>query len=123
MHATLSIDVDVEHDLIVIEMGGFFGPDDISGFVGARNKAHRKLSCGPNQHVTLVDIRNMSIQAQESVSNFAAVLANPRYASKRLAFVVSRSLARLQVKRAAEGREARYFTCPEEAASWLTSEG
>lgn len=120
--ASFSITVDVPHSLVRITMSGFFEADDIAAFVKARDAAHQQLLSAPNQHVTLVDIREMQIQAQDSVAAFQRVLANPAIRSRRLAFVVARSLARLQVQRAADARDAVYFADVAEAERWLFDE-
>ncbi|UVO52354.1 hypothetical protein M0208_18245 [Sphingomonas sp. SUN019] len=119
MKPEFDIAVDVPRDLVRITMLGFFAADDIARFVDARDRAVSQLKCGPNQHCTLVDIRGMDIQAQESVSRFQSVLADPAKASRRLAFVVARSLARMQAKRAADSRDAGYFETLEDAEAWL----
>jgi hypothetical protein len=119
MKAHFSIRVDVPRSLVVITMAGFFAPADIARFVAARNDAHRLLTCGANQQVTLIDIRAMDIQAQDSVAAFRAVLVDPARASRRLAFVVPQSLARMQIQRAADSRAAHYFGSPEDAEHWL----
>ncbi|MEG8041203.1 STAS/SEC14 domain-containing protein [Sphingomonas sp. LR60] len=116
----MSFDVEPHRDLVRITLAGFFTPDDVERFVAARDAAHRQLRCGPNAHVTLVDMRAMQIQSQETVTAFQQVLADPRHTSRRLAFVVARSLARLQIKRAASEREAAYFTAVDEAEAWVT---
>ncbi len=119
MKAHFSIRVDVPRSLVVITMAGFFEPADIARFVAARNDAHRLLTCGANQQVTLIDIRAMDIQAQDSVAAFRAVLVDPARASRRLAFVVPQSLARMQIQRAADSRAAHYFGSLEDAEHWL----
>ncbi len=119
MEAAFSIDVDASTNIVKIEMSGFFATEDIVRFVAARDQSHRLLTCGPNQHGTLVDIRGMKIQSQDSVESFKHVLNNPRFASKRLAIVVAQSLARMQIKRAASTREACYFDSVEQAEAWL----
>ena len=119
MKATYDIDVDVAHDLVRITMSGFFSEREIADFVAARNRAHALLRCGPHDHVTLVDIRDMRIQSQDSVAVFQKVLNDPERTSRKLAFVTAQSLARLQVRRAASGREAEYFNDPAEAEAWL----
>ena len=107
-------------DLVTITMGGFFSQPDINAFAHARDVAHRELRCGPNQHLTLVDMREMLIQSQEAVAGFRAVLGNSATRSKRIAMVVSKTLARMQVERAAQRRDVAYFTGePEEAREWL----
>lgn len=120
--ADFSITVDVQRSLVRMTMSGFFAADDIARFVQARDAAHRQLLSAPNQHVTLVDIREMQIQAQDSVAAFQRVLANPVIRSRRLAFVVARSLARLQVQRAADTRDAAYFADVADAERWLLDE-
>jgi hypothetical protein len=47
----------------------------------------------PNQHLTLVDIREMQIQSQEAVNEFQAVMSASGTASKRIALVLSKSFA------------------------------
>lgn len=100
-------------------MKGFFEPADIARFVAARDLAHQRLLSPPNGHVTLVDITAMDIQSQDAVAEFHAVLASPTTASRRIAFVVALSLARGQVRRAARGRDAAFFTTVHDAERWL----
>lgn len=119
MMPRMSIDVEPQRDLVRITLAGFFAPADVARFVAERDAAHQRLRCGPNQHLTLVDIRAMRIQSQDSVAAFQQVLGDPRMVSRRLAFVVARSLARLQIRRAAAEREAAYFTAIEDAEAWL----
>lgn len=119
MSAVYTIDVEPSRDLVRIEMSGFFTEADIAGFLDARAAAHAQLSCGPNQHLTLNDLRGMKIQAQEIVEAFRGMLADPSYRSKRLAFVVSPTLARSQLVRAVASRNARFFEDIAEAEMWL----
>ncbi len=119
MSAEYSIAVDPSRDLVRIRMSGFFTHADIEGFLAARNEAHAQLTCRPNAHLTLNDIREMKIQSQEIVDAFRAMLAAPDYRSRRLAFVVSSTLARSQLGRALGGRDARCFEDIEAAERWL----
>lgn len=119
MAATFSIDIDADRSLVRIAMSGFFAANDIAAFSSAKRDALLKLRSRPNQHVTLVDVTAMDIQAQGSVAQFQDLIADPRAAARRMAFVVSKSLARIQAQRAAERRDARFFTSREEAESWL----
>lgn len=122
MDATFSITADIPRHMLCVTMAGFFTPDDIARFAVERDQAHRLLRCLPNQHVTLVDMRGMVIQAQDSVDRFQAILGNPAIKSRQIAFVVSRSLARMQIKRAAASSNAAYFMEMEEATAWLLGE-
>jgi hypothetical protein len=121
MSATFQIEADPARDLIRIRMGGFFTPADIAAFLKAREDAHAKLTCGRNQHVTLNDVRDMKIQSQDAVDAFRGMLAQPHHASRRLAFVVSPTLARSQLMRAIDARHARLFEDPATAEAWLFS--
>ncbi|NIJ65416.1 hypothetical protein FHR20_002378 [Sphingomonas leidyi] len=119
MSADFTIDVDPARDLVRIRMGGFFTSADIDAFLAERARAHAQLTCGPNRHLTLNDLRDMKIQAQESVEMFRAMLADPAHRSRRLAFVIGRTLARTQLQRALDRRIARCFDDPWAAEAWL----
>lgn len=119
MSAEFSFRVDRRRGLVRIRMAGFFTRADIRAFLAAREKAHEALGCAPNQHLTLNDVRGMKIQAQDIVDAFQEMLAAPEYRSRRLAFIVSPTLAKLQLMRALDSRVARSFEDPVEAEAWL----
>lgn len=122
MSASFSITADPARDLIRIRMGGFFKAENIASFLRERDSAHARLGCAPNQHLTLNDVREMSIQPQDAVKAFQEMLADPAYRSRRLAFVVSPTLARGQLARALDGRpNTRLFDDVTEAEAWLLS--
>lgn len=116
--ATFFVTAEPERDLIRIHLAGFLTQDGVTAFFKARNAAHRELRCGPNQHITIADVRGMAVQAQELVHRFQSMLADPAYRSRRLAIVTPSSLARMQVQRAAGNPHARFFTDPDEAEAW-----
>ena len=107
MSAEFSIRTDVCTSVINIVMKGFFDADDIARFLAARAAAHAELRCAPNAHCTINDVREMKIQAQEIVGAFQAMLADPAYRSRKLAFVTAPTLARPQLLRAIGSRGAR----------------
>ena len=119
MSGRFSVEADPSRDLVRIKMSGFFSEEDIKAFLEARTRAHAALACGPNEHLTLNDLRGMKIQSQESVAAFQGLLAAPEYRSRRLAFVVGPSLARNQLMRAAANRDVRCFSDPVAAEAWL----
>ncbi|WP_431469449.1 STAS/SEC14 domain-containing protein [Sphingosinithalassobacter sp. LHW66-3] len=120
MSAHFEIDVDVPRSLVRIVMAGFFEPADLARFVEARRAAHARLLCGRNQHLTMNDLRGMKIQSQEMVDAFRAMLADPAYRSRRLAFVTGPTLARMQLERAVHGRsDVACFSTPDAAQAWL----
>jgi hypothetical protein len=122
MNASFSFDVDRMRDLVRIQMAGLFTSADIAAFLEARRRAHAELRCAPNEHVTLNDLRGMKIQSQEGVAAFRLMLSDPAFRSRRLAFVASQTLARSQLMRALDGREARCFDSVDEAETWLFDE-
>lgn len=100
-------------------MSGLFREGDMTDFLEARRQAHAQLCCGPNQHVTLNDVRELKIQPQETVLAFQQMLADPEYRSRRLAFVTASTLATGQLMRALDGRPGRRFDDPQAAEAWL----
>jgi hypothetical protein len=121
MSAIYSIHAEPERDLIRIAMAGLFTPEDILGFYEMRREAHARLTCRRNAHLTINDLRGMKIQPQESVTGFQQLLGAPEYRSRRLAFVIGRTLARSQLQRALSGRgpDTRCFDTIAEAEAWL----
>ena len=119
MSAHFSFEVDRPRNLVRIVMAGLFREDDVAAFLSARTEAHAKLYCGPNQHVTLNDVRDLKIQPQETVAAFREMLADPAYRSRRLAFVTASTLAAGQLMRALDGRPGQRFDDPEAALTWL----
>ncbi|AQR74912.1 hypothetical protein [Sphingomonas sp. LM7] len=121
MSATFSIEAEPERDLVRITMGGLFTPQDIQDFYKAREAAHARLTCARNEHLTINDLRGMKIQPQESVAGFQQMLGAPEYRSRRLAFVIGRTLARSQLQRALSGRgsSTHCFDSVAEAEAWL----
>ena len=122
MKAEFTFEVDPARDLVRIRMAGFFRQADIADFLEARRAAHQKLTCPPNAHLTINDIRGMDIQSHDIVDAFREMLAASEYRSRRLAFVVGYTLARSQVIRALESRAARWFDDPAKAEAWLLAE-
>lgn len=123
MDAIYKVEVDPVGNIVRHYLAGFFQPIDVEMHVAARDAAHEQLTSGPNEHVTLVDVRDMKIQQQDIVKAFSSVLADPRHRSRKLAFVVALSLARMQLLRATASRDARYFTDIDEAEAWLMAVG
>lgn len=122
MDAHFTIDVDPARDLVRIAMTGFFALEDIERFVQARAEAHHALTCGPNEHLSLADLRGFKIQSREVIEQFGVLLAAPEYRSRRLAFVLEPTLLRSQVQRLITHRTARCFDSPANAEAWLFAE-
>ena len=118
MSARFQIDVEPARDLVRITMSGFYSAGDIDSFLAKREAAHRLLTCGPNEHLTLNDVRGMKIQSQDSVQAFQQMLSDPAYRSRRLAFLVDQTLALFQLERALANRDARCFATVQQAEAW-----
>jgi len=124
MSATFSFDVDPARNLVRISMSGFFQREDIIALAAARDKAHEELRCPANAHVTLIDVRQLKIQSQETMGAFEALLAARDQRSRRLALVVAQTLARTQVERTLASRPgAACFSDPFAALAWLLDDG
>ncbi|NJR77638.1 hypothetical protein [Sphingomonas corticis] len=122
MDGNFTFAVEPDRDLIRTRMAGFFDDDAFVRYVAARAAAFRQLRCGANQHLWLVDLREMKIQSQEMVTAFSTILSDPAYRSKRLGFVVATSLARMQLRRALGdrcGNGVQLFVDANEAEAWV----
>ena len=122
MSDKFSFAIDRSRGLVRITMAGFYTLEDIRDFVAARKRAHEELGWAPNAHLTLNDVREMKVQPQETVQAFQAMLMAPEYRSRRLAFVVNKSLAQAQLARAVAGREAHFFNDIASAERYLFAE-
>lgn len=119
MIAQFIVRTDPIHDLVRIALSGFFVAADVTALRDALAAQHKRLLCPRHQHVTLIDVSRMSVQSQEMVAAFHDLLADPRFHSRRLAFVVDPTLIRSQLRRALGERPARYFDNEYAAEAWL----
>lgn len=103
-------------------MSGFFQAAQIAELRTAVVAALAQLRCPPGRHLTLVDIRQMDIQSQDAVAQFEQLLSAPEVRSRKIGFIVARSLARLQIKRAASHRAADFFEDEGSAEAWLVAQ-
>jgi hypothetical protein len=107
----------VGRNMIRIKMGGFFSEEDVGRFAAHYRSILTQLDA-PG-HLTLADIRQMKIQAQPVVEAFTSLLALPDLRSRRLAFVCSSTLARLQAQRLTDREGVKFFDDEFEAEAWL----
>lgn len=122
MSEKFHFEIDRARGLVRITMSGFYEPEDVAAFVEARKKAHAELGLAPNAHITLNDLRGMKVQSQETVRAFQAILTAPEYRSRKLAFVVDRNLAAMQLDRTLVARDAQIFTDTASAERYLFAE-
>lgn len=117
MNAKYQITPDRSLNLMRAQMEGFFNGDDVQRFAADYRDALSKI-ISPG-HLTMLDITGMKIQAQDVVGSFTALLASPDVRSRKLAFVCSSTLARLQAQRLTERDGVEFFENAKEAEAWL----
>ncbi len=122
MSADFSIRLNRDRNLLDVRLGGFFTLDDVARYRSAITAASRELGGDPGQQIMLCDISDMRIQSQDVVEAFRQNMADPLYARRRVALIVTATLARTQAQRAVGRREARMFTSRVDAEAWLFSE-
>ena len=89
MNAAFDFDVDSTRNLVKLTLSGFFHREDVAALARARTEAYRDLRCAPNGHLTLIDVRDLKIQSQETMRGFASLLADREYLSRRVALIVA----------------------------------
>ncbi|VXD00299.1 hypothetical protein [Sphingomonas sp. 8AM] len=120
MQGWFRIEADRRASLIRLTMGGFFDSETVVAMRAQMVTAIDSLTCPPNEHLTLCDMRSMDIQSQERVEEFSRLVGSDDVRSRRLAFVTAKSLARLQAKRLSSRPGLEFFSDPESAHDWLT---
>ena len=121
MSAKFSFAVDRSLGLIEIAMRGVFTLEDVAAFLDARWAAHRALGWPANRHLTLNDLSELRQQPREIVMAFQAILGDPEFKSRKLAFVVGEAPVRSQLTRALLSRDAICFSDRDSARAWLLS--
>lgn len=105
-----------------MKIAGFFEPSDVAAFAQAvaGEIACLRPSLAGRPHVSICDARGVQIQSKEAVAAFADMLAHPAARSRRLAFIVDATLARMQIKRlTARDESSAYFTDDAGAEAWV----
>lgn len=120
MRADFKVTASPTNRCVSLALLGFFKPTDVDALRAAIRREYARLRCGPNEHRTLLDLREMEIQSQDTLVYFAELLNDPTYQGERLAIVYSHTLVRMQIGRVASDREhTRYFDDVDAAKSWL----
>lgn len=111
--------VDAARSLVCYVLAGFFDAAWVETITNGRAEAERRLRCGANRHVTLIDISGCKIQARDTMERFAAMIDDPRHRGRALAVVVGGSLARAQLARVIDREQVAFFVTVAEAERWL----
>lgn len=118
-----SIQVDVARKLIDLRIGGLITPEDAAWIGEELRAAIRTLGADVGKHVTLYDGSGVHVVPQETVELIKHTLDNPAVRAmwaRKIAFVVSTALARLQAQRLREVRpDLGIFDDRESAIDWL----
>lgn len=117
MDVFYEIEAEPRHNLMRVRMAGFFEEEDVRAFATLYREKRQALDAA--DHLTLANICDMKIQAQDIVAAFRTFMAMPDIASRKLAFVSSSTLARLQAQRLTEREEVRFFDNEAAARDWL----
>lgn len=108
-----------ERALIRLTMGGFYEPEEALALARHMAAAVSELGAPRNAHLTLADIRDMAIQSQDAVAAFMQVVGAEDIRSRKLAFVVARSLSRMQARRLTSRPDVEFFDDMPSAEAWL----
>ena len=119
MPASYAATAHPERDLLLLTLSGFFDLAGLADFDRARHAAHERLCCARNRHDTLIAGRELRLQAQDVVTPFRAMLAEPQTRARRIAFVTGAGAIRMQVRRIADRPDIRCFAGFADAETWL----
>ena len=122
MDPTFEISIEPRCGLMRVKLGGFFAVADVEALEFEKRAALVRLGMPANQHLTLVDVSECKLQPQDVFGAFQSAIADPRYMSRRIAFVTGSSLARMQVRRMLKRDDAAFFETVEQAETWLFEE-
>ncbi|NLS27878.1 hypothetical protein S2M10_28800 [Sphingomonas sp. S2M10] len=116
------IDVDRDLRLVHVTLAGVPSPEDVGWIAEELGAAVLSLGAGAGRHCTLYDARGVHVLPQATadfvLKNFADT--ETTRGARRLAFVASTMLTRLQIRRIVEARpRARLFEDVEQARLWL----
>jgi hypothetical protein len=117
------IEVDLARKLIDLRLSGIVGPEDAAWIGEELRAAIRALGQDVGKHVTLYDASGVQVVPTATVEllqqTFTNAAVRPLWARK-VAFVVSTALARMQVQRLKEARaDIAVFDDREAAIAWL----
>ncbi|MEP9358455.1 hypothetical protein [Sphingomonas sp. KR3-1] len=118
-----SITVDTARKLVDLRIGGLVSAEDATWIGEELRAAIRALGEDIGKHVTLYDASAVHVVPQETVELIKHTLDNPAVRqlwARKIAFVVTTALAKLQVQRLREVRpDLGLFEDRESAIAWL----
>jgi len=120
------VEVDPERKLIDVRLFGSISPED-AGWIGEEVRAAiRALGDGVGDHVTLYDASAVQVLPVATIALLQETFDNPAVRllwARKVAFVVTTALARMQVQRIRRVREDMgIFETRDAALAWLTAD-
>lgn len=119
-----TIEIDRARKLVIVNLSGFFTPEIAHAATMETRRAIQSLGEDIGKHVTLYDATDLITLPSETVELIQMGFANPVYRSlwaRKVAFVTSSMLLRMQIDRIRESRpDMRVFDDREAATDWLT---
>ena len=116
-------DINNADRMIFLRMGGVMSVEEAHACAAAKEAAVASLGPPYDDHCTLVDIRDLRLQAQEIFAIFTNFVATTKHKSRKIAIVGGEGTARMQFRRVAERAPLRdgmrFFTTVDEAHAWL----
>ena len=108
---------------IFLRMHGILTLEDAHACAAAKEAEVDSLGPPYDDHVTLLDIRDLRVHPQDVFGVFTSFVANTKYKSRKIAIVGGEGTARMQFRRVAETQPLRegirFFTLVDEARDWL----
>jgi len=118
-----SIHVDLSRKMVDLRIGGLISAEDAAWIGEELRAAIRALGSDVGKHVTLYDASSVQVVPQETVELIKQTLDNPEVRkiwARKIAFVVSTTLARMQAQRLREVRpDIGVFDDRDSAIAWL----
>ena len=119
MTPSVMFSVGLAQKLLRVEMAGFFTLAAVADYAEQRLSAFKRLRCGPDEHITLCDVRSCQVSSQDVLAAFAIALNDPATRARRIAFLTESRLMRQQIRRMVDGDRARCFSSEKDALAWL----
>lgn len=120
-----SVEVDRARLLVDVRLGGLFSAEDAMWLGEEVRAAVRTFGDAVGQHVTLYDACAVQVMPLATMELFRETLGNPEVRklwARKVAFVTSTALARMQAQRIREARpDIGLFDDREAAIEWLLS--
>lgn len=119
MSASYSVTIDPGLGLLRITLGGFFALSDVNALEVEKKAALGRLGLPRNAHLTLIDVSDCKLQAQDVFGAFQTAVGDPRFMAHRLALVTGESPIRMQARRLLTRDNTAFFMTAAEAETWL----